>query len=506
MCTLPHTHSHTATRLTPLTPSSNRHLNRFDANYWAIHQEDPTPLLTDEEKQGYDLLEVLTVELESLRFTQRRNGSLPTADTTRLQLLSETLIPEQLKELEGKRLQSILQYISDSTSLQKRAAFRMDRAKRHRKKSVDAESAAMRELQRIATQDQKKAGSRAHNYVQYRMFRVRRKQLELSMAELKVTIHDALAAREAKSPDAPSDEDLQSLQGLKAELEAASKALVEPQKRARVASAAPRDKLEGRVRGGYLGKRAPQKRAKSAAVPSREERFADLEPDQIRRIEMTQALFRFLLGRRGDEIAPAFMLQVIQLLTQLTGLPSGAVVREDLPRELGLDPGRLAITTAHWAGRQDVDLVALFLHHRQHFEQLAALLVKWRRGRDEWLAGQRTEAEDEGQDEQRCALQVADRTAQEAQGGSDPGTPPRGCHTTNPGEQRLHHIMTVFNASEQTRSDIVRALDSLSDALLGYEQCLSQRVQAQAAKIVSELKEMLSKEDESDSDQNSVSG
>ena len=123
--------------LTPL-PSHNHHPNRFDANYWAIHQEDPTPLLTDEEKQGYDLLEVLTVELESLRFTQKRNGSLPASDAARLQLLSETMIPEQLKELEGKRLHSILQYISDNTSLQKRAAFRMDRAKGHRKKSVDA--------------------------------------------------------------------------------------------------------------------------------------------------------------------------------------------------------------------------------------------------------------------------------------------------------------------------------------------------------------------------------
>jgi hypothetical protein len=357
----------------------------------------------------------LTYELESLRFTQKRNGSLPTADAARLQLLSGTLVCQQLKELESKRLQSILQYISDSTSLQKRAAFRMDRAKRHRKKSVDAESAAMRELQRIATQDRKKAASRAHNYVQYRMFRMRRKQLEMSMAELKVTINDALAAREAKAPDAPSDDALHTLQGLKAELEAASKALVEPQKRARVASAAPRDKLEGRVRGGYLGKRAPQKRAKRAAGPSREERFADLEPDQIRRIDAIQALFHFLLGQQGDEIAPAFMLQVIQLLTQLTGLPSGAVVREDLPRELGLAPGRLAITTTHWAGRQDVDLVALFRKHRQHFEQLVELLIKWRRGRDEWLAGQRTEAE-ESQDEQRCALQVADRTAREAQG------------------------------------------------------------------------------------------
>ena len=66
--------------------------------------------------------------------------------------------------------------------------------------------------------------------------------------------------------------------------------------------------------------------------------------------------------------------------------------------------------------------------------------------------------------------------------------------------------MTVFNASEQTRSDIVRALDSLSHTLLRYQQCLSQRVQAQVATIVRELKEMLSKEDESDSDQNSVSG
>ena len=179
------------------------------------------------------------------------------------------------------------------------------------------------------------------------------------------------------------------------------------------------------------------------------------------------------------------------------------MVREDLPRELGLAPGRLAITTSHWAGRQDVDLVALFLHHRQHFEQLVELLIKWRRRLFEWLAGQRKEAE-EGQDEQRCALQVADRTAQEAQGG-DPGTPPRGCNTTNPGEQRLHRIMTEFNASEQTRNDIVRALDGLSDTLVGYEQCLSQRVQAQVAKIVGELKEMLSKKDESDSDENSVS-
>ena len=65
--------------------------------------------------------------------------------------------------------------------------------------------------------------------------------------------------------------------------------------------------------------------------------------------------------------------------------------------------------------------------------------------------------------------------------------------------------MTAFNASEQTRNDTVRALDGLSDTLVGYEHCLSQRVQAQVAKIVGELKEMLSKKDESDSDENSVS-
>lgn len=358
----------------------------FDLHFWAIHQEDATPLLSSEENDHIDELANTISELEALMF-KKTMGVEPfgTTQTARLQLLASTTIPQQMKGLEAKRLESILQYIQDNSSLQKRAAYRMDRAKRHKKRDVDSESASLRELQRQMEADRRKASLRAKNYVLYRRLRFQRKQIERYVAELQAAVVDEQRVTK------PDQNKIGKLQGVKAQLESRIQMFIEPQRRARVASSAPRYKLEGRVKGGYLGKRdmSKRKRQKSAAVTTTsallesQQRLAGLDKEEISRIEQVESLLKFLLRRRDDETAQGLLVTIVQLLSPFTGLQSGAVTRSDLPPEQALKHARgyVNVTTSQWMGRQDVDLIALYRFHRQHFEQLARLLDDWRKAR-----------------------------------------------------------------------------------------------------------------------------
>ena len=94
--------------------------------------------------------------------------------------------------------------------------------------------------------------------------------------------------------------------------------------------------------------------------------------------------FRRLKKRasEGDDASRAVVLEVIQILQPLTGLPSQAVMRSDLPpltkiRE-GFFPFRVDLTAIEWGGRQDIDLIELYLHHAAQFEQVYRILGDWR--------------------------------------------------------------------------------------------------------------------------------
>ena len=259
----------------------------------------------------------------------------------------------------------------------------MDRAKQHR--TLDSESASLRELQRQMEADRRKSALRAKNYVMYRRLRFQRKQIEKYVSQVQAEI-----AEEQRVAN-PDQDKITQLQGVKSSLEARRALIIEPQKKARVASSAPRYKLEGRVLGGYLGKRdmSKRKRQRSVALTTAaarlesEQRNAGLDTEDISRIQRVESLLKFLLRLQDDEEAQGLLTTIVQLLSPLTGLPSGAVSRSDLPPEQALKHARgyINVTTKEWAGRQDLDLVALFHFHRQHFEQLAHLLDDWRKAR-----------------------------------------------------------------------------------------------------------------------------
>ena len=79
------------------------------------------------------------------------------------------------------------------------------------------------------------------------------------------------------------------------------------------------------------------------------------------------------------------LVKVVELLTPLTALIDGAVRRSDLSTEQALQNahGYIGITTSLWSGRQDLDIIALYKHQRQHFEQLHTILMVWRRDQSE---------------------------------------------------------------------------------------------------------------------------
>ena len=235
-------------------------------------------------------------------------------------------------------------------------------------------------------------------------------------------------------------------------------------------------------------------------APSKKERFAGLESKEVERIEHVQGLLSFLLCKREEDGAGGVLLEVIQLLAGLTGLPDGAVVREDLPPERGLVASRLALTSANWGGRQDIDLVKLLQHHRATFEQLARVLSDWRKQRIDRSRRERAGGCDGDIDhdtdlmEQRCALQAADRTAQEAQreeGSSSSAAAPSPA-AEGPGQKELRRVVVAFNESPQQRADFVRAIDGLNRTL--HEYCVPPESVENTKLILRQLKDLLREE------------
>ena len=320
-----------------------------------VHQNSPTPLLSNDETDKLAVLATTIEELEALLYKRASAAQLGSTQTTRMQLIASDILPAQMKELEDLRLESILQYIADNTSLQTRAAYRLDRAKRHKQHGLDSESASFRELQRMMEADRRKALLRARNYVLYRKFKMQRAQIEGYVAELRAEI---AAEQQAATPDTDT---ITKLEGVKASLESRIALIIEPQRKARVASSAPRYKLEGRVKGGYLGKRtSTNKRSKGASSSDAsirldsQQRIAGLKDGEISRIEQLESLLKFLLTHRDSEEAQGLIVTVVQLLSPLTALPSGAVTRSDLPSQQAIKQARgyVGMTTSEWGGRQ----------------------------------------------------------------------------------------------------------------------------------------------------------
>ena len=118
-------------------------------------------------------------------------------------------------------------------------------------------------------------------------------------------------------------------------------------------------------------------------------------------------------------------------------------------------------------------IVALYRHHRQHFEQIHKLLMEWQRDQSELKLATihrklgLTPPEDEF-DEQ--LLRIADETGKAAEKLSG-AQGPSSSSSSSKREQRsrdaeyIQSIVQTFNASEQKPEDISIALDQLRRAM-----------------------------------------
>ena len=231
----------------------------YDLQYWAVHQGDPSPILSDEERTGFEQLGILISESEGLLHL-KMTGSLSDAQEERHTLLNNEVIPAHTREVELMRLESILQLIAEDEAMQLRYAQRVDKAKKTNKRRVDGESAGFAELQRITATDRKKAAARAKAYVIYRTLLFRRQIIQQFVVELREDIQGSTVDRE----DADAISELAKQRGLLAQLEAKIKAIIEPQRKARVASSAPRLRIEARTKA-RLGPRRVRKRVEAEA-------------------------------------------------------------------------------------------------------------------------------------------------------------------------------------------------------------------------------------------------
>ena len=283
--------------------------------------------------------------------------------------------------------------------------------------------------------------------MEYHRILAQRKQLE--------QIRDDLRAEQQETEDEDKAERL----GATIErMEERIKALVEPQRKARVGAFAPRLKMEGRMKGGWLGQRKKQVRRQR---PSRDE-FKELRRQKLAmvagkwRVVELMKRFRRLKKRasEGDDASRAVVLEVIQILQPLTGLPSQAVMRSDLPpltkiRE-GFFPFRVDLTATEWGGRQDIDLIELYLHHAAQFEQVYRILGDWD------LSVKLIKIQVRQEEQREAGLQRQLDESEESDGGEDPdlGTP---------FAARLAPIVQRFNDSAQEEFDYKRAIKTLRD-------------------------------------------
>ena len=181
---------------------------------------------------------------------------------------------------------------------------------------------------------------------------------------------------------------------------------------------------------------------------------------QERVAELMKRISRLKRKAAGDGVARAVLLEVIQIVNPLTDLPSKAVVRANLPALFRLRNGslplRVDISAEAWGGRQDVDLVALYIHHRAQFEQVYRLLSDW------WVAHQaealrfRRQTREEMRQPLMAELGTDDESEEEVALDPDLGTP---------FADTLSPIVTRFNQSEQTREDYTRTITSLRNWL-----------------------------------------
>ena len=385
----------------------------YDLQFWALHQGDPSPLLSDEERTGIDLLGIMVSESEDLRFRQMKIGSISPSLQDRLTLLKTELIPKHIRELETMRLESILQLIAEDEAMQLRYTERVEQAQKRNKRRVDSASAGVAELQRIAATDRKKAAARANAYVLYRTLLFRRQIIQ----QFALQVREEIEGTSVDTDDAEAIAAVAKQRHLLAQLEAEVKSLIEPQRKARIASSAPRLRVESRSKTGRLGPRKARKRVHTESnLPTLEERFSGLSTEATIRIVNVQDSISFLLLRRDEPAAAALVVRVVQLLAPLTGL-DGSVTRENLSTEAvrKRTDGSIALTASQWGGRQDIDLVLLFTQHRQHFEQLAQILREWRKKRISETNRPPPPPDPKACTEQGCALRATDRAAAKAQ-------------------------------------------------------------------------------------------
>ena len=464
----------------------------FDLNFWSTHQNDPVPLLTEKERSEYDVLDSMCSELEALGVRQKA-GSGTTEEASRMTQLT-TLISNQKEQLEAMRLESILTLISQNENLQNRAAYRIDRAKHAKhanssqKRGMDSESAGMHELQKIMNADRKKAAYRAKKYVAYRVILARRKQLAIELTGVNAEIARAQAD---KAVEAESK-----WRALKLELEARIKEMVVPQRNARVASSAPRYRMEGRTKGGWLGKRVSQKRTKLLGNSSTSDRTLGLSTADVNQIALVEGKLTQLLSHRAEEGARSVLVDIVQVLTSLTGLPNGAVSRTDLPPESRMEKNSVAIISADWGGRQDVDLVAMYKYHRPQFEQMLKMLIGWQRVRiDRAKAANQEELDRIDEAQKQLALRVADRTARDQRAGTSDesdGDSVDSEQSETPGDKlfqdTLLRPLAVFNASRQELGDFQTVIRELEETLLRYGPRIPRSKAFEVRRIIERLR------------------
>jgi hypothetical protein len=326
----------------------------------------------------------------------------------------------------------------------------VESAKRNKKEAMGGEAAAYKELQKIMEVDKGKAAGRAKHWVDYQRLLAQRKQLEL--------IRDELKAERSETED---EAQVTRLTSMIEHVEDRIKDIVEPQRKARVGAFAPRYKMEGRVKGGWLRPRRRQWRRRGPSAEEarqlRQQRL-DLVAGQ-ERVETLMKIFGRLKQRASQEDASAraMVIAVIPILQPLTDLASKAVMRSDLPAlgrlRDGSLPFRVDLTAVEWGGRHDIDLIALYLHQRTEFEQVYRLLSDW------WVYAQaeRLRIRRRGRGgERRPAAASSDSESEEQD--PDLGTP---------FADHLRPIVQKFNTSEQTKEDYEIAIRALRTWLAG---------------------------------------
>ena len=183
------------------------------------------------------------------------------------------------------------------------------------------------------------------------------------------------------------------------------------------------------------------------------------------RVSKLYAILKKLSTRPDDEAREA-LREVIRILQPLTGLGTDrqAVKRSGLPaiKRLrdGSYPWHVDLTAAEWSGRQDVDVVALYLQHRAQFERVMVVLNSWSATAEQQ---QQRRVHPRGRRRQREASESSSGgSGSDSNGsGSDSDGDPSGARFFT-----LHkQIVERFNESDQTTTDFLVAIRAASNWL-----------------------------------------